>query len=219
MLAGTEYVTGPCVGCVHAQQYGQRRRAALHGVRGTVPVVTTNALVIVDVQNDYFAEGRFPLDGMEAAATNAAAALGHARAAGIPVFHVRHEIPMAGAPFFEPGTEGADIHPAVAPAGEEPILTKNFPNSFRKTDLEAHLRAAGIDEVVVVGAQSNMCIDATARAANDLGFNVRVLHDACAAKGQEFEGVAIPADTVHRAFMAALSPAYATVSSTADFIG
>ena len=179
--------------------------------------MTAVALVIVDIQNDYFDGGKFPLQGMEAAADNAREALGHARTTGIPVFHVRHEIPMVGAPFFEPGTQGAEIHPLVAPSGGEHVVTKNHPNSFRETDLEARLREAGVEQVVVVGAQSNMCIDATARAANDLGFEVRVLHDACAAKDQEFDGVPIPAETVHRTFMAALSPAYATVSATADF--
>ena len=109
--------------------------------------------------------------------------------------------------------------PVAVEGVDEPVITKNFPNSFRDTDLEAQLRDAGADEVVVVGAQSNMCIDATARAANDLGFTVLVLHDACAAKEQEFGGVQIPADTVHRTFMAALVPAYATVSATAKFTG
>ncbi len=176
------------------------------------------ALVIVDIQNDYFRGGRFPLAGMEAAAANASRALSAARAGEIPVFHVRHEITVEGAPFFEPGTHGAEIHDLVTPTGDEAVVTKHFPNSFRTTDLESQLRSAAIDEVVVVGAQSNMCIDATARAANDLGFGVRVLHDACAAKEQQFDGVEIPADTVHRTFMAALSPAYATISTTSDFV-
>ena len=176
------------------------------------------ALVIVDVQNDYFAGGRFPLAGMEAAAENAGRALASSRDAGMAVFHVRHEIPSPGAPFFEPGTDGAEIHRLVTPEDGEPVVTKRFPNSFRSTDLEAQLRAADIDEVVVVGAQSNMCIDATARAAADLGFAVTVLHDACAAKEQRFDGVDIPAETVHRTFMAALSPAYATLSTTSDFV-
>ncbi len=178
----------------------------------------TAALVIVDVQNDYFAGGKFPLQGMEEAAANARRALVHARDTGLAVFHVRHEIPVEGAPFFEPGTPGAEIHDLVAPQGTEPVVTKNFPNSFRSTDLESRLRGAGIDEVVVVGAQSNMCIDATARAAADLGFGVQVLHDACAAKEQRFDDVDIPAETVHRTFMAALSPAYATLASTDEFV-
>ena len=177
------------------------------------------ALVIVDVQNDYFADGKFPLQGMEAAAERAQRALEHARSNDVAVFHVRHEIPVEGAPFFEPGTPGAEIHDLVAPAGDEPVVTKHFPNSFRETGLEQQLRDAAVDEVVVVGAQSNMCIDATARAANDLGFTVRVLHDACAAKEQQFDGVDIPADTVHRTFMAALVPPYATVTTTEQFVG
>ncbi|MEM8619169.1 MAG: cysteine hydrolase family protein [Actinomycetota bacterium] len=180
--------------------------------------MVSSALVIVDVQNDYFTDGKFPLQGMAAAAERAQRALEHARSSQLAVFHVRHEIPVEGAPFFEPGTAGAEIHHLVAPDGDEPVVTKHYPNSFRETSLERQLRDATIDEVVVVGAQSNMCIDATARAANDLGFKVRVLHDACAAKEQRFDGVEIPADTVHRTFMAALVPAYATVTTTEQFI-
>ncbi len=70
---------------------------------------------------------------------------------------------------------------------------------------------AGIDSVVVVGAMSNMCVDATVRAAADLGYGVTVVEDACAACDLEFGGRAIPAETVHGAFMAALAPAYGWV--------
>ena len=75
--------------------------------------MATTALVIVDIQNDYFPGGKWPVHEMQAASENAKVALAHARASGIQVVHVRHEIPTTGAPFFESGTEGAEIHHAV----------------------------------------------------------------------------------------------------------
>ncbi|MCE9669825.1 cysteine hydrolase [Myxococcus stipitatus] len=176
------------------------------------------ALLLIDIQNDYFPGGRFELDRMEAAAAQARAALDFFRERGLPLVHVRHESLQPGATFFLPGTPGAQLHPQVAPRPGETVVLKHFPNSFRQTDLDAHLRALGIQHVVVVGAMTLMCVDATARAAADLGYSVTVLHDACAARALEFNGQAVPAPQVHAAFLAALGMAYAKVSSTADFL-
>ena len=93
------------------------------------------ALLIVDLQNDYFDGGKFPLVGIDAAAKNAARVLAAFRAQGLHVIHIRHEILREPAPFFAPESEGAEIHEMVAPERDEVVITKNFPNSFRETDL------------------------------------------------------------------------------------
>jgi nicotinamidase-related amidase len=64
-----------------------------------------------------------------------------------------------------------------------------------------------------MGMMSSMCVDATARAASDLGFDVTVVHDACAAPDLEFGGVEVAGASVHAAFMAALADGYAKVVS------
>ena len=89
------------------------------------------------------------------------------------------------------------------------MVEKNFPNAFRATDLEPRLRAAGVDHLVIAGAMSHMCIDATARAAFDHGFKCTVAEDACATRALEFAGRTLPARDVHAAFMAALAVPYA----------
>ena len=129
--------------------------------------------------------------------------------------NVRHEMP--GAPFFVPGSDGAEIHAVVAPGAGEAVITKNFPNSFRDTGLKALLDEQGITEVVVVGAMSHMCVDATVRAANDFGFETVTVHDACATRDLEFNGATVPAAHVHAAIMAAFEFAYGEVISTDDF--
>src|SRR3546814_9730752 len=96
---------------------------------------------------------------------------------------------MPDGPLFVPGSDGARINETVQPDGDEPVITKNFPNSFRETGLNDLLKEKGIEEVVIVGAMSHMCVDATVRAANDLGYKTITIHDACATRELEFNGV------------------------------
>jgi nicotinamidase-related amidase len=176
------------------------------------------ALVLIDVQNDYFPGGKWPLIGIEPAADNAAKVLAAARAAGDLVVHVRHEFTREDAPFFVPGSEGAKIHTKVHAQGDEPVVLKHHVNSFRETDLKAILDRHGVDDLIICGAMSHMCVDAGVRAASDLGYKCVVIHDACATRDQEFEGAVVPAAQVHAAFMAALGFGYARLASTEEYL-
>lgn len=176
------------------------------------------ALVLIDIQNDYFPGGKWPLSGVDAAADNAAKVLAAARAAGDLVVHVRHEFPTADAPFFTPGSPGAQINAKARNLDSEPVVLKHHVNSFRETDLKELLDRHKVEEVVICGAMSHMCVDAGTRAASDLGYQCIVVHDACATRDQEFAGVVVPAAAVHAAFMAALQFGYARLISTADYL-
>ena len=173
-------------------------------------------LLIIDIQRDYFPGGAFPLVEPEAAAEAARRALDRFRAKGEPIVHVQHIWDAPDAPFFKKGTAGTEIHPLVAPEGDETLITKDEPNAFLGTDLEQRLRADGIDELVVAGMMSSMCVDASVRAGADLGFGMTVIHDGCAAPSLEFGGTEVPGASVHAAFMAALGSGYATLASSAD---
>ncbi|PZQ81094.1 MAG: cysteine hydrolase [Ancylobacter novellus] len=177
------------------------------------------ALLIIDLQNDYFPDGRFPLVGIEAAAVQAAGLLKAARAKGLPVVHVRHEEASTEAPFFVAGTEGAQIHPLMAPAAGEPVIVKNNVNAFLGTELDALLKQAGASDLVIVGAMSHMCVDAATRAALDLGYGVTLAHDAAATLDLSFGGVDVPAASVQAAMMAALEFAGATLRPAAEISG
>lgn len=176
-------------------------------------------LLLIDIQNDYFPGGAFELDGAEAAGGNARLLLDHFRGAGRPVVHIRHESLRPGSTFFLPGTPGADIHPLVAPAPGEPVIRKHYPNSFRETGLQMELDRLGARRLVVAGMMTLMCVDATVRAAFDLGYELDVVHDACAARALRFVDMDIPAQAVHGAFLAALGMVYARTLSTRDFMG
>jgi nicotinamidase-related amidase len=185
---------------------------------GIVMVDQANqALILVDIQNDYFPGGSFELVGMEAAARQAQLMLEKFRDRRSPIFHIQHLSTHPGATFFLPGTEGAKTHTMVAPRSDESVITKHFPSSFRETPLLAQLQAAGVEEVVVCGAMSHMCIDATVRSAFDLGLRVVAIADACATRDLEYAGQVVAAAEVHCAFMAALTMFYAKVITAAEF--
>lgn len=174
------------------------------------------ALLIIDMQNDYFPGGKMELEGAQAAAENAASALEQFRRLGLPIVHVKHLSVRPGATFFIPGTPGVEIHPRVQPREGERVLQKNFPNSFRATELEAVLKAADAKELVIAGMMTHMCVDATVRQAADLGYRVTLLGDACATRAQSYNGEMIPARQVHGAFLAALNGFYAKVISARE---
>lgn len=176
------------------------------------------ALILIDIQNDYFPGGAWEVPGMEDAAANAARALTAARAAGVPVIHVRHEATHPAVPFFQPGTKGAEINPSVAPLPGEAVILKHRPNAFLNTSLSETLDQIAPERLLIAGAMSQMCIDATTRAAVDLGHKAVVLHDACAAKEQSFAGRDVPAPQVHAAIMAALTGTYAEILDTGEVI-
>jgi nicotinamidase-related amidase len=175
-------------------------------------------LLVIDIQRDYFPGGAYPLSGPEAAAAAARTVLDAFRAAGDPVVQLRHIWDSPEATFMRPGTPGLQILPLVAPADDEPVIDKTEPNGFLGTDLAEVLERLDIDHLHVVGMMSSMCVDATVRAAADLGLKVTVVHDGCAAPDLEFDGVAVPGAMVHAAFMAALADGYAEVVSGEELL-
>jgi nicotinamidase-related amidase len=180
--------------------------------------MTKRALILVDIQNDYFPGGKWTLSGVDAAADNAARLLADAREKGDLVVHIRHEFTKPDAPFFVAGSDGARIHDKVINQGDEVVVLKHYVNSFRETELKELLDSNGITDLTITGAMSHMCVDGITRAAADFGYKPTVIHDACASRDLEFNGVHIPAAHAHAAFMAALGFAYANLQSTADYL-
>jgi len=172
------------------------------------------ALLIIDIQNDYFPGGAMELEGSEAAGAKAGAAIKNFREKNLAVIHVRHLSVRPGASFFLPGTRGAEINAAVQPAPGETVIEKNFPNSFRNTGLKDFLEKQNIKNIVVAGMMTHMCVDASVRHAADLGYKVTLLGDACATRAQSYGGETVPARQVHAAFLAALNGFYAKVVNT-----
>lgn len=176
------------------------------------------ALLLIDIQNDYFPGGSMELAGVEDASKKAADLLKAFRTSGKPVFFIKHLSTRPGATFFIPGTPGADIHASIQPLFEETVIEKNFPNSFFQTELLPRLKEENVTNLVICGAMSHMCIDTTVRAAKELGFTSILIADACTTRDLKFKDKLLPARTVHAAFMAALDGMFANVMTTKEYL-
>jgi len=173
----------------------------------------TTALVLIDLQNDYFPGGAMELVAAEDAVTHARTLLQAFRARALPVFHIQHFSTRPGATFFLPGTTGVNFHAAVEPSAGETVITKHFPSSFRETTLLENLRAVGASRLVLAGMMTHMCVDTTVRAAADLGFECLLAQDGCATRALQFSGHQVDAQQVQLAYLAALNGAFAKVQS------
>jgi len=176
----------------------------------------TEALVLIDLQNDYFPGGTMELAGADAAVAQAARLLATFRERGLPVVHVQHIARRPGATFFVPGTAGAEIHRAVQPRAGERLVVKHFPNGFRETTLLEDLRAAGAAKLTFAGMMTHMCVDTTVRAAADLGFACSLAADGCATRALQFAGRKVEAEQVQLAYLAGLDGAFAAVRPTGE---
>ena len=162
------------------------------------------AFLIIDIQNDYFTGGKYPLVNPLEAAQKAYMILQCFREQDGHHVHIQHISLEPDATFFISGDRGTDIHDSVAHFEDEPIVYKHEPNSFLNTNLLELLRGWEIERLVIAGMMTHMCVDATARAASDLGFQVIVAEDACATRDLKYDEITIPAEHVHKAFLAAL---------------
>ena len=161
------------------------------------------ALLIVDVQEFYFPGGRLQLENSEVAGMNAGLLLDHFRKNEMLVYHVRHN--------FEPG---GNIHPYVKPLESEPVISKDEVNAFSGTGLFEMLRRDSVDQLVICGMQTHMCVEAAVRAAHDFGFTCLVASDACATRSLQYEEHIIPARSVHYSTLNTIQGTYARVITT-----
>lgn len=179
------------------------------------------ALLIIDVQNDYFPEGKMTLEKAEQAAQNILKVLEYFRENNLPVIHIQHISTNEGAAFFLPDTDGVKINHLVLPMEDEKIIVKHFPNSFRETDLLSFLQSKKIKNLVMTGMMTDICVEATTRAAFDFGFINTIVGDATATRNRELNGEVVKAADVQKSFLAgisALGNLYANVMNTNEFL-
>src|SRR5262249_51261979 len=152
---------------------------------------------LLEIQNDYFPNGRIPLEKSVDACARAQTILHAFREKSLPVIHVQHISTHPDANYFLPCTKGAEFHSSVQPIKGEMIIKKHYPNSFKDTPLLNHLIKNQINHLVICGMMTQLTVDSTVRAAYDLGFTCTVLLDACAARHLEFNNTTISALNVH----------------------
>lgn len=151
------------------------------------------ALLVIDVQNDYFPGGKFPLWNTDVVLKNIERAVAKATASGVPVIHVRHIAKGVG-PFFHEGTAGADTHPRIlAAAPTAPVVVKEFADSFEKTNLEETLTKLGVTELLVSGMMTQNCVTHTAISRAAEKYAVTILPDCCTTVSEVLHLIALHA--------------------------
>jgi len=172
------------------------------------------ALLLVDIQREYFPGGAMPLEGAAEAAGQAKKLLVHFRDNHLPAIFIQHVSLDPAATSFRPGSPGVSLYSNIRPLPGEAVVPKHHPNSFRETNLLELLRTDEVSRLVICGMMTHMCVDATTRAACDYGFECIVAADACATRDLAFAGETVPAAMVQRAFLAALDGTFGRVMAT-----
>ena len=175
------------------------------------------ALIIIDMQNDYFAGGKMALVDIDEAMKNTLKLIEDAKEQKYEIFFIQHISTREGATFFLPNSEGVKLHTRFD-ASVGTVIQKHYPNSFRETSLKAKLKEKGIKDLIICGAMSHMCVDTTVRAAFDLGYNVELMSDACATKDLVFQGNVIKAKDIQNAFMASLNGVFCEVKNIGEIL-
>jgi nicotinamidase-related amidase len=178
---------------------------------------TRQALLVIDVQNEYFT-GRLPVTYPEGSLANVLKAMDHAARADIPMAIIQHTAPSKDSPTFRKGSDEWKLHLEVERRKRDILIEKNLPGSFTGTELEKWLRERGIERVAICGYMAQMCCDTTARQAFHLGFQVDFLSDATGTLSVQNSAGAISASDLHRAVLVTMAAKFAKVMKTEEWI-
>lgn len=171
------------------------------------------ALIVVDVQNEYFS-GMLPITHPQGHLGNILRAMDAATAQGMPCVVIQHTFLDPAKPFFQRGTPEWELHPEVQARPHDLWLEKHLPGSFTGTTLEPWLRQRAVDTVVVAGYMTHMCCDTTAREAVHRGFTVEFLSDATGTLPLKNTAGEVSAEELQRAILCAQQMLLSEVIST-----
>lgn len=175
------------------------------------------ALLIIDVQNEYFS-GALPVTHPAGSLDNILRAADAAKAHGMPMAVIQHTALDDRSPVFALGSPGWELHPAVASLDYDLHIEKRLPGSFTATGLNDWLTKWGVQTVVITGYMTQMCCDTTSRQAFHRGYDVEFLSDATGTLGLSNPAGSITAEDLHRAVLITQAARFATVLSTEEWI-
>jgi nicotinamidase-related amidase len=183
--------------------------------------MATRALIVIDVQGEYFEHGALPISDppSETSLANIGRAMDAAASSGVPVIVVRHGSNAEGAGSFVPGSDGWQLHPEVERRRRDHLIEKELPGSFTGTSLGDVLEHAGVDTVAITGYMTHMCVDTTARQAAHRGLAVEILRDATGTLSLENSGGSASGEELQRATLVAQGQFFADVLSTEEWVG
>lgn len=179
--------------------------------------MTRKALIIIDVQNDYFKDGRFPLIQPELALDNILKLEKYFKENNQLIVYVQHVDFSKDAAFFEHDTPGVEIREEFDINDDSVIVQKQTPNSFFNTNLQDILDQHHIEEMVISGMMTHLCVDSTTRTSKELGYSTTLVKDATATRDLEYDDSTVKAQDVQHAFISALAN-FSTVVSTEEYL-
>ena len=184
------------------------------GMGHTPTTVSKSALILIDCQNTY-REGIMQLEGVEPALVQCQSLLKRFRDAGRPVIHIQHDA-GPGTPYDVSARIGA-IADVVQPLDAEPVIVKNYPSSFEKTNLDTLLKSYGVEDLTIAGFMTHVCVNSTARAAFNHGYKATVVAGATATRSlPNPTGGVVEAKALHDASLTALHDIFGVVVPNAD---
>ncbi len=184
---------------------------------GVMPDKPKRALLVIDVQNEYFT-GKLPVTYPAGSLSNVFSAMDAARAHSVPVVAIQHAAPQPDSSVFRKGSKEWELHPEMASRPHDVLIHKSLPGSFTETQLEAWLRERGVETVVISGYMTQMCCDTTARQAMHLGFGVEFLSDATGTLDVQNEAGKVSGEELHRAILVTQQMRFSEVLPTSDWI-
>ena len=173
------------------------------------------ALIVIDVQNEYF-DGALPITDPppHVSLANIARAMDAATAAGIPVIVVQHGEDDPESPIFRKGSPAWELRPEIGERSRDHLVEKTLPGAFTGTPLESILQSRGVETVAITGYMTHMCVDTTSRQAAHRGYAVEILSDASGTLSLENSGGAASGEELHRATLVAQGQFFADVVNT-----
>ncbi len=184
------------------------------GMGHNPPNLKDSALILIDIQNTY-RKGVMQLTNVEPAILEAQKLLKMARALKVPVIHIQHDAGV-GSPYDVTADIGA-IAAEVAPIAGEKVIVKNYPNAFVQTSLDAELKALGVQNIVLAGFMTHMCVNSTAHGAFNLGYAPTIVASATATRPlMSTNGKVLSAEEVHLGALASTRDLYAVVVDDID---
>lgn len=196
--------------CAH-HQGNEKEKTMSNSVR--------RALIVIDVQNDYIG-GNLPIEypPVEQSLANIGRAMDAAKLAAIPVVVVQNILPEH-MPIMARGTFGAELHDSITGRGWDHFVLKNLPGAFTDTGLEEWLRSAGINTITLVGYMTHNCDFSTAVQGLHTGFSVELLADATGSLPYVNRAGRATAEEIHRVMTVVMQARFATVMTTAEWLG
>lgn len=175
------------------------------------------ALLVIDVQNEYFT-GKLPVTYPRDSFERILTVMDHALAAQMPVAVIQHTNPAPEAATFKKGTSGWELHDAIKERQADIVLEKNLPGSFTGTGLEAWLKEKRISTITIAGYMTQMCCDTTARQAFHRGYKVNFLADATGTLAITNNAGSVSAEELHRAVLVTQAMVFSQVLTSDEWI-